>query len=263
MNRLAGVFAVLALALSACAGEAAASTPPPQPAVATPPAAPEATAQITDALESGPVDIPGAEGLTLRGTWTAPTRAPAPAVLLLHMYGRSRSDWQALTTRLQSAGLAVLAIDLRGHGETGGTEDWDLAREDVRCAYQWLDARPEVDPNRVATLGASLGANLSLWLGAQESGLAAILLLSPGFEYFRVRIEGLVEAYGVRPIFLAAAEDDPYSAETVRDLAAAAAGTADLIVYPEGGHGTDMLFTAPDLADRILAFLNVYLAPQL
>jgi hypothetical protein len=67
----------------------------------------------------------------------------------------------------------------------------------------------------------------------------------------------------VRPIFLAAAEDDPYSAETVRDLAAAAAGTADLIVYPEGGHGTDMLFTAPDLADRILAFLNVYLAPQL
>jgi len=256
VKRLSSALVALALGLSACAGRTTATTAPPQPSMTSPPEAATPTAPM---LESGTVEIPGAEGLTLRGTWTAPAEAPAAAVLLLHMYARSRSDWQAFMARLTSAGYASLAIDLRGDGETGGEENWELAREDVRAAYQWLAARPEVDSARIAVLGASIGANLSLWLGAQESGLGAVLLLSPGFDYFRVQIEGLVEAYGERPLFLAAAEDDPYSAETVRGLAEAAAGPADLIVYPQGGHGTGMFDTTPDLADRILAFLGTYL----
>jgi acetyl esterase/lipase len=176
------------------------------------------------------------------------------------MYGGTKQDWQGLALRLQASGLGCLAIDLRGHGQTGGEEDWEQAREDVRLAYAWLVSRQEVRADRSAVVGASIGANLALWLGAQEPGVAAIALLSPGFEYFRVRIEGLIEDYGARPIFLAASEDDTYSADTVRQLAQAATGPVELALYPSAGHGTDMLVGAPDSADRLEAFLAQYLA---
>ncbi len=229
----------------------------------TPPGAmPEATAPAPVPTPPAPteVDIPGASGLTLRGTYYGPSTAPAPAVLLLHMYGGSKQDWQGLALRLQASGLACLAIDLRGHGQTGGQEDWEQAREDVRLAYAWLVSRQDVGADRSAVVGASIGANLALSLGAQEPGVAAIALLSPGFEYFRVRIEGLIEDYGARPIFLAASEDDTYSADTVRQLAQAATGPVELALYPSAGHGTDMLVGAPDLAGRLEAFLAQHLA---
>jgi pimeloyl-ACP methyl ester carboxylesterase len=211
-------------------------------------------------LAPSEVDIPGASGLTLRGTYYGPSAAPAPAVLLLHMYGGTKQDWQGLALRLQASGLGCLAIDLRGHGQTGGQEDWQQAREDVRLAYAWLVSRQEVRADRSAVVGASIGANLALWLGAQEPGVAAIVLLSPGFEYFRIGIEGLIEDYGARPIFLAASEDDTYSADTVRQLAQAATGPVEVALYPSAGHGTDMLVGAPDLADRLEAFLTQHLA---
>lgn len=230
----------------------------------SPAAMQEATAAAAVPTPPAPieVDIPGASGLSLRGTYYEPPLVPAPSVLMLHMYRGTRQDWQALALRLQADGLACLAIDLRGHGQTGGEEDWEQAREDVRLAYSWLVSRSEVRADRSAVVGASIGANLALWLGAQEPGVTAIALLSPGFEYFRVSIEGLIEDYGPRPIFLAASEDDPFSADTVRQLAQGATGPVELAVYTSAGHGTQMLAGAPDLSDRLEAFLAQFLASR-
>lgn len=208
-----------------------------------------------------PVDIPGGAGLTLRGIFYGQPAGPVPGVLLLHMYGHTKEDWDGVARQMQGAGMVCLAIDLRGHGETGGTEDWDLAKEDAHLAFDWLVSEGGADPNHSGVVGASIGANLALWLGAEESQVAAIALLSPGFEYFRVRIEGLIARLGLRPIFLAASEEDAYSADTVRDLAEAAAGQVDLVIYQDAGHGTGMFDSAPDLADRLLAFLETHLAP--
>ena len=105
-------------------------------------------------------------------------------------------------------------------------------------------------------IAGAIGNAIFTRLGPISLGLAAVLLLSPGFDYFRVTIDGLMAAYGDRPAFLAAAEEDPYSAETVRRLAEEAVGPADWIVYPSGGHGTALLASTPDLADRILTFLD-------
>jgi alpha-beta hydrolase superfamily lysophospholipase len=207
------------------------------------------------------VEVPGAQGLTLKGTYYPAAEAPVPGVLLLHMYGRNRADWADFARRLQSAGVASLAIDLRGHGETREDEDWELAQQDVLSAHAWLASQAGVAAERTGVVGASIGANLALWLGAEEPGLDAVALLSPGFEYFRVRIEGLIERYGDRPVFLAASQDDRYSADTVQALATAASGPAELVVYETAGHGTDMFAAEPDLADRVLDFLQASLAP--
>lgn len=235
------------------------AAPPLAGAVASPsPAAGEES--LAPPPPSIDVDILGGGGLILRGSYYPASAQPAPAVLMLHMYGRNRHDWADLATRMQAEGFTCLTIDLRGHGQTAGDEDWEMARQDVLLAWEWLTARPEVDQSRTGAVGASIGANLSLWLGAEQPGLAALALLSPGYEYFRVEIEGLIERYGQRPVFLAASDEDGYSAETVRALAAAASGPVDAVMYTAAGHGTQMLASEPDLADRLLAFFEAHLA---
>src|SRR2546428_11974710 len=44
--------------------------------------------------------------------------APIPAVLLLHGYGEDRSAWKDFSKELLNRGWAVMALDLRGHGES-------------------------------------------------------------------------------------------------------------------------------------------------
>jgi pimeloyl-ACP methyl ester carboxylesterase len=187
--------------------------------------------------------------------------APGPGILLLHMYAGSRSDWRDFALDLQRAGFATLAIDLRAHGDTGGVEDWVLASDDVAMAYAWLGAQEGVDGDRLAVVGASIGANLALVEAARDETVDALALLSPGFDYFRVQIQGLIEEYGERPSLLVASEEDAYSAETVRALAAAAPGEAELVMLASAGHGTAMLERDPELAGDLIAFLSRALRP--
>jgi pimeloyl-ACP methyl ester carboxylesterase len=175
------------------------------------------------------------------------------------MYGGRRHDWDAVAASLQQAGVASLAIDLRGQGDTGGAEDWTLAVDDVAAAQDWLAARPEVDPQRRGTVGASIGANLALVHATRHPEVRAIALLSPGLDYFRVSIEGLMDLYGDRSILLVASEKDGYSAETVRTLAEGAEGQAELVVYPGGAHGTEMFFTQSSLLDILVEFVRLSL----
>lgn len=257
------LWVVFALLLAGC-GQAEPSAPPPTPIPPTRTSAPEPAAVAEEPAPPGePIDVevPGAEGLVIHGRFYPPPAPSGPAVLLLHMYGGSKADWEDLSLQLQVEGIGSLAIDLRGHGETAGAEDWQLAREDVRLARDWLASRPEVSPHPTGVLGASIGANLTLWLGAEEPSIPAIGLLSPGFEYFRVSIEGEMERYGDRPSLLVASVPDTYSAETVQALADVAVGPVDLALYEEPGHGTDLLTTVAELPDRIVTFFLTYLAP--
>jgi len=123
-------------------------------------------------------------------------------------------------------------------------------------AYAWLGAQEGVDGDRLALVGASIGANLALVEAARDETVGSLALLSPGFDYFRVQIRGLIEEYGERPSLLVASEEDAYSAETVRALAASAPGEAELVMLTSAGHGTAMLEGDPELAGDLIAFLN-------
>jgi acetyl esterase/lipase len=205
------------------------------------------------------VEIEGAAGLMLKGTFYRATPNATPGVLMLHMYGRTRADWDTLAKFLQSMGIACLAIDLRGHGETGGVEDWELAPQDVSAALDWLAARDDVDAEHLGAIGASIGANLSMVLGSTDRRIDVIALLSPGYDYFRVSIEGAMWLYNPRPALLAASEDDAYSADTVRGLTNEATGQVELVIYSNAGHGNEMLVAEPDLSGLIVEFMLQFL----
>jgi len=201
----------------------------------------------------------GAAGLPIQTTLYKPAGdGPFPTVILLHMLGGDRSIWAqtGLVDTLVSAGYAALAVDLRGHGATGGAVDWALAEQDLGLVWDALAARDDVDGQRTAAVGASIGANLALRLGAARPNLRGVVLLSPGLDYRGVTTEGALEVYGERPLLIVASGDDEYAADSAATLNARALGQAEFGLYAEAGHGTDMFAREPELAGLIVSWLE-------
>jgi uncharacterized protein len=140
------------------------------------------------------ISIP-ANGFTLAGTMSRPTRAEAPrlpAVVLLGGSGHvDRDELVAgipvlgqIADALADGGYLVVRYDKRGIGQSGGrAESAGLAdyAEDVRGAVRWLADRKDVDPKRIAVVGHSEGGTVALMAAAKEKRIAAVgLLATPG-----------------------------------------------------------------------------------
>ena len=208
-----------------------------------------------------PMMISAADGLVLQATYYSAPSRPAPGVLLLHQRGRDRTTWDALALRLQAAGYAVLAVDQRGYGETGGAEDWALAQQDARDALALLSELPGIAPRQIIVIGASVGANLGLNACAGLPDCAAAVLLSPGLDYRGITTAGAMAQLGARPLLIVASEGDGNNPADSITLDGMAAGDHQLIILPDAGHGTDMLLSTPDLAERIVAWLVARVPP--
>jgi pimeloyl-ACP methyl ester carboxylesterase len=221
---------------------------------ATPFARPTPAAPIT-------ATISAAEAAALSASYYAPVVVEpvagegAPGVVLVHGLEGSRADWATLALELQVNGFAVLAVDLRGHGASPGPADWGAAAGDVAAAWRHLSARPEVDRARTALVGAGLGANLALIVGANNPDIAAVAALSPGDDYQGLRPAGLLPNFGDRPVFLVASRDDAPSYQAAQAMLPALAN-GDAYYYLTAGHGVAML-AETDLPTRLLSWLAV------
>lgn len=191
------------------------------------------------------------DGVTIAATWHEPPSRSAPAVILVHMLHRSRRDWDGIASRLASEGIGALAIDLRGHGDSGGgviaegeTLDYSAMVRDVAAARRYVASRVH---GRVGIAGASLGANLAALEAAADPAVASLALLSPSLDYRGLRIEAAFRKYGERPALLVSSDDDPYAMRSVKDLQKAGAGTREPLRLSQAGHGTVMLGRNPDL----------------
>jgi hypothetical protein len=145
--------------------------------------------------------------VTLAGIVTFPATAPPhPALVLVHGSGPQPRDhavlrWIADWFALQ--GLAVLAYDKRGVGESTG--DWteasleDLAG-DALAAVAHLQGRPEIRPDGVGLWGISQGGWIATLAAAHSRDVAFIILVSgPGVSVAQQdvdRIEGTLRAGG-------------------------------------------------------------------
>jgi pimeloyl-ACP methyl ester carboxylesterase len=103
-------------------------------------------AAVTQA-QDGKVDLKpqiktlmSADGLTLHLTyWPSEAKQDAAVIVLLHMQNGNRLDWPAkFVLDLQQQGYAVIAVDLRGHGQSKGTpppsDDKDKKKKDDKGA---------------------------------------------------------------------------------------------------------------------------------
>lgn len=219
-----------------------------------------ASLNVPDAAGAQRVTLRTDDGVSLAATWYEPGSRSAPAVILVHMLHRSRRDWEPVASRLAAEGIGALAIDLRGHGESGGgvgpgdaePPDYAALVRDVAAARRYLASRGDVQQTRVGIAGASLGANLAVLEAAGDQTVASLALLSPSLDYRGLRIEAALRKYGARPALLVSSDDDPYATRTVHDLRTAGGGTREMLFLNQAGHGTVMLGRNSDLVRTVV-----------
>lgn len=260
------VLATLALTVPANGGVLPSQTATkPSGAAATP--QPRAVKFLTD------------DQIEIHGTYgpSAGRDAKAPAVILLHMYNKDRSGFDPLLPVLREAGFAVLAIDMRGHGQSTGPPAMNLPRRvadrdsklfremhrDVRAAYLWLAGQPEVDTARFALIGASVGCSVALDYAARDRSVDAVVCLTPGTSYLGIDSLRDARKYGRRALLLLAAEPERSAAQTLAGFVPGATlqivpGRAD---NEMALHGTNMLGQVPKVEEFIIAFLRGALGP--
>jgi dienelactone hydrolase len=76
---------------------------------------------------------------------------------------------------LADHGYGVLALDLRGHGESDGrstSAPWK-AQEDIDGALDWLSRRRDVDAERLGLVGVSFGGEVALQVAGRRRDVRA------------------------------------------------------------------------------------------
>lgn len=204
-----------------------------------------------------PVTFPSLDGTPLSAMLYEASPRPAPAVVLVHMLGRSKDEWARLAERLEDAGITALAVDLRGHGRSGGNgSELPAMVADVRAAVAWLAAHPAVRPDAVGVVGASLGANLAALAAADTPAIQSIGLLSPSLDYRGVRLDAqTIQKLGGRRLWLAASAEDPYALRTIRELTDDTAAAEQRLTAARA-HGTALLSADPELARALVDWLR-------
>jgi dipeptidyl aminopeptidase/acylaminoacyl peptidase len=113
-------------------------------------------------------------GLHLRdGNRTAP-----------HPYRPFREIAEALAPK----GVAMLRLDDRGIGGStgdGNAATGDDVADDARRAIDWLRARKDIDPERIAVIGHSFGGEIAPLVAANDPRVAAVVLMGAPAVSFR------------------------------------------------------------------------------
>ena len=125
----------------------------------------------------------GAPDLLLR-RW--PCAGPRGRILIVHGFGEHGGRYGHVAEALIAAGLEVGAVDLRGHGGSGGTrafvERFDDYLDDVDAALALL--RDEGGKLPLFLLGHSMGGLVAaLWILEQRALADGLVLSSPGFAF--------------------------------------------------------------------------------
>ena len=124
------------------------------------------------------------EGLKLAGVLHIPKDyKPAekrPAFLVLHGFGGNKEGEQGVwaSKTLLEWGYVCLQIDFRGCGESEGTPGRIVPQEEVidaKNALTFLEGRPEVDGQRIAICGSSLGAAVCIVTAGSDPRVAALI----------------------------------------------------------------------------------------
>ena len=117
------------------------------------------------------VSFTTSDGLRLEG-WYIPSKNGAAVI---SFPGRTASQERA--RMLARHGYGVLLFDRRGEGASEGDPNlfgWQGER-DVHAAVAFLQARPDVDPQRIGGIGLSVGGEIMIEASAESAALKAIV----------------------------------------------------------------------------------------
>lgn len=208
------------------------------------------------------------DGVIVHGRFFAPETELRTAALYLHQPGRSGTDWEYMAGRLAEMGVAGLAIDLRGHGESRttvggevidrelfGPDDFYAMSMDVAAAVAYLRDERAMAENGLQLIGADVGGSAAMLYAVEDWGVESMAMLSPGLLYDGVDMVGQVARFGQRPLLMVVSIEDAYAAKSADVLRREAKGFFHLETYYGVGHGTKMLNREPGLEPLLISWV--------
>ena len=227
------------------------------------------------------VRFPSNDGVEVSALFGTPEADSLPVVILLHDLGGSKVDWLSATDTyvdLLERGYAVLAIDMRGHGETPLPDDrqvlelidLELSVLDVHAALVWLQSQSKIDASRIAVVGSGSGGNVAyVSLGSFPELIKTGISLSPGL-WGATSLEPLVIGAGLEPfgprsmLFMVGDQDQVQAGDVIlsyadfaRSLEAQTAEPKDLRVFTDSDdHGWALLNNVPEAQDLFFRWLE-------
>ncbi|GAB3173912.1 alpha/beta fold hydrolase [Myceligenerans halotolerans] len=140
------------------------------------------------------VEFRSLDGLRLVGDVVIPDAPPHVGVLLVHGRGVTRHEsgfFNRIAGELAAAGIASLRFDLRGHGESEGTqEDVTVAGllNDVRAGFDVL--RSETGVASTCLVGQSFaGGVCALYAARRPAEVDRLVMLCPRIDYKKRTID--------------------------------------------------------------------------
>jgi pimeloyl-ACP methyl ester carboxylesterase len=106
------------------------------------------------------------------------SEAPRPVLIVCHGAGEFKENYFEMCERLAERSVASLAIDMHGHGQSGGDRFYvDMLQwvADIQAAIDFLLTRPEVDGHRIGAFGLSSGGTAILEAGIIEPRLKVLI----------------------------------------------------------------------------------------
>ena len=230
------------------------------------------------------VNLNSADGTPLKGSYYTAGKL-GPGVLLLHQVNRDRRSWDGIAWQLAAAGINVLALDTRGHGESDGTpfnklspeeqhKHWREWPDDADAGFQFLVSQVGVDGNAMGIGGAGLlGVDNGVEVARRHPAQMKSLVLISG-ETFKDGLQFLHQASRLPSLYVVSDLDEyPPTVEAMTLLYATASNPGrKLIRYPAPqeapwlwyepfdldkvastqNHGTDLFQSRPELITTIV-----------
>ncbi|MDO6389970.1 alpha/beta fold hydrolase [Pontibacter sp. BT731] len=151
-----------------------------------------------------------AAGITLAGTLSIPAgKGKHPAVILFTGSGRQDRDmtllghkpFLVLADHLTRQGFAVLRLDDRGAGKSGGNHTMATTQDfvsDAQAAYAFLKTHQQVNPKKIGLLGISEGALIASSVAAANTDVAFVVLMAgsavPGVDLLVSQNEAILKS---------------------------------------------------------------------
>ena len=236
-----------------------------------------------------PIDFSAEDGQELRGLYYPAAAENAPLVVHMHWVASDQSDWAEIAFWLQNRGLggqsekkrpwldpswfprmpdgqsfAVFAFSFRGCGQDG-CDDW-LPNEwllDAQAAMNAASQLEGIDPQRIVSIGASIGADGAAhgcaFLNAQGGAGRCLgtLSLSPGNYLsapYAAAVKPLQAEQPPKPVWCFYAEGDVESAPTCKAESGDAFRAVD---SPNNSHG--MMLIQPEVEPKTLELMLDFL----
>lgn len=242
--------------------------------------------------------VQASDGLALVGWYV---RGENGALLILtHGYKSDRAEMLPVAAMLHRHGYGILIPALRAHDRSDG-EHITFGRDEMRdfeAWTAWARDQPEVDPDRIALLGNSMGASLVIQYGAEDTRVRAVVAdsafsslndtvdasvrfftglppwpFAPAIVFWAEREQGFpasdidfkkwIGKISPRPVFLMQGGHDVVISKLSGQRLYDAAGEPKVLWYePDVGHAGFYRARPDEYERRVAAFFDQYVAAR-